>query len=205
MKTVRRSGGEGDKTRTAILDATEAIMREDGYAAVSSRRIAERAHLRPSLVHYHFGTMEDLFLALYRRAQDAYFARHVKTLTSDNPLTSLWEFNTEMSGTVLVLEFIAMASHHKAIREEIKRSGEIVRALEAAFFSRMLERLGLDQEDYPPAVLSFLIAAAARAFVTEETLGISAGHAEVLDFLRRRLRELETKRRERASEAGAPT
>jgi AcrR family transcriptional regulator len=193
MKTVRRSGGEGDRTRTAILDATESIMREEGYAAVSSRRVAERAGLQPSLVHYHFGTMEDLFLALYKRTEDAYLARHVKALTADNTLTSLWEFNTDMSGTVLVLEFIALASHHKAVRDEIKRSGEIVRNIETAFFSRLLERLGVSEDDYPPAVLSFVIAAVARAFVTEETLGISTGHAEVLAFLRRRLRELESR------------
>lgn len=204
MKTARRNGGDGDKTRTAILDATEAIMREEGYAAVSSRRVAERAKLQPSLVHYHFGTMEDLFLALYARTRDVYFAEHIKALTSDKPLTSLWDFNTDLSGTVLVLEFIAMATHSKAMRDELRRSGEIVRSIETSFFAKLLERLGFDPADTPPAALSFMIAAAARAFVTEETLGISAGHADVRALMRRRLGELEAQARDpQAHRAGS--
>ena len=47
----------GDKTKTtreAILDAAEAIMVEQGYAAVTFRLVEERAGLKSKLVHYHF-------------------------------------------------------------------------------------------------------------------------------------------------------
>ena len=43
--------------------------------------------------------------------------------------------------------------------------------------------------------------AAARALVTEDTLGISSGHAEVRSFFERRLRALPKKRIEPASDA----
>jgi AcrR family transcriptional regulator len=202
MKQGRRNGGDGAKTRAAILDATEALMREEGYAAVSSRRVAERAGLRPSLVHYHFGSMEELFLALNKRAQDEYFARHIKALTSENPLRALWEFLSDPSGTELVLELIALANHHKTLRDELARSGEMVRTIETAFFTRILEGLGVDQQELPPAVLSFLIAGAARAFVTESTIGYSLGHEEVLAFVERRLAEMEAKGRDRRPQGG---
>lgn len=202
MKPGRRNGSDGAKTRDAILDATEALMREEGYAAVSSRRVAERAGLRPSLVHYHFGSMEDLFLALYKRTQDRYFERHIKALTAANPIRALWEFSADPSGTELVLEFIALGSHNRAIREEIARSGEVVRKIEIAFFTRMLEDYGIDQAEYPASVISFLIAGASRAFVTETTLGISTGHSDVLAFFERRLRDLEASR-DRTSQADA--
>jgi AcrR family transcriptional regulator len=202
MKPGRRNGNEGARTRAAILDATEALMREEGYASVSSRRVAERAGLRPSLVHYHFGSMEELFLALNKRAQDEFFAKHIKALTSPNPLRSLWDFLSDPSGTELVLELIALASHHKALRDELARSGEIVRTIEIAFFTRILEALGVDQKDFPPGVLSFLIAGAARAFVTESTIGYSVGHAEVLDFVERWLAKAEARGRDRAAEEG---
>jgi AcrR family transcriptional regulator len=194
MKPNRKEGGEGAKTRCAILDATEAIMRQEGYGAVSSRRIAERANLQPSLVHYHFGSMEELFLALNKRAQDEFFAKHIKALTSPDPVRALWDFLTDLSETKLVLELIALASHHEALREELARSGEIVRNIEVAFLSRILDEFGVDKEAFPPAVLSFLIAGAARAYVTEETIGVRTGHAEVLAFIERRLRELSPKR-----------
>ena len=45
-------------------------MLEEGYAAVTSRRVAAQAGLKPQLVHYYFRTMDDLFLAAYRRRAD---------------------------------------------------------------------------------------------------------------------------------------
>ena len=42
-------------------------MLEEGYAAVTSRRVAAKANLKPQLVHYYFRTMDDLFLAIHRR------------------------------------------------------------------------------------------------------------------------------------------
>ena len=45
-------------------------MRDEGYAAVTSRRVAEQAGLKPQLVHYYFRTMDDLFLEMFRRGAD---------------------------------------------------------------------------------------------------------------------------------------
>ena len=61
---ARRFGLENSKTRTHLLDAAEQLMREEGYAAVTSRRVAAKAGLKPQLVHYYFRTMDDLFIAL---------------------------------------------------------------------------------------------------------------------------------------------
>src|SRR5580693_6739527 len=55
-------------TREAILAAAETIMTEEGYAAVTSRRVAEKAGLKSQLVHYYFGTMDELFVAVYERS-----------------------------------------------------------------------------------------------------------------------------------------
>src|ERR1700741_3492798 len=78
MASERRNGEESASTRTAILDATAQIMREEGYAAVRSRKVAGRAGLKSQLAHYHFGTMDELFLALYQRYEEQYFQRHAK-------------------------------------------------------------------------------------------------------------------------------
>ncbi len=68
MTTSRRIGGAPDaKNRGVLLDAAEALMLEEGYAAVTSRRVADKAGLKPQLVHYYFRTMDDLFLAVFRR------------------------------------------------------------------------------------------------------------------------------------------
>jgi TetR/AcrR family transcriptional regulator len=66
--TAERQPPKESGVRDAILDATESIMVEEGYAAVTSRRVAERAGLKSKLVHYYFRTMEDLFVAVYERS-----------------------------------------------------------------------------------------------------------------------------------------
>ena len=49
MKPERKSNEESVSTRELILDATESIMVEEGYSAVTSRRVEEKAGLDPSL------------------------------------------------------------------------------------------------------------------------------------------------------------
>ena len=50
-------------------------MIEEGYAAVTSRRLANKAGLKPQLVHYYFRTMEELFLEVFRRRAEEGSAR----------------------------------------------------------------------------------------------------------------------------------
>ena len=40
--TKRRLGSESSATRTALMDAVEAVMREDGYGALTARSVAEQ-------------------------------------------------------------------------------------------------------------------------------------------------------------------
>lgn len=189
--TARRQGGsDSAATRTAILDATAKIMREEGYAAVSSRRVAEQAGLKSQLVHYHFGTMDNLFLALFRRSEEEFLSRQVKALTSPHPIRSLWELSLE-SDTELTLEFIALAIHRKAIGAELARANELTRAIHTAVITHALGRASMVAGEIPPEVFAFLIAAITRTMVTEEALGASGAHPAVRAFVERQLEKLE--------------
>ncbi len=50
------------KTRTAIRDATYALIKEQGYDATTIEQIAERAEVSPSTVFRYFPTKEDIVL-----------------------------------------------------------------------------------------------------------------------------------------------
>ena len=67
MTSARRIGAPDAKNRALLLDAAEQLMLEEGYAAVTSRRLANKAGLKPQLVHYYFRTMEELFVEVFRR------------------------------------------------------------------------------------------------------------------------------------------
>jgi AcrR family transcriptional regulator len=177
------SSDETGRTRDAILDATESLMREEGYAAVSSRRVAERAGLKSQLVHYHFGTMDDLFLALFQRAGAQYFERHVQAMTSVDPLRALWKLIIDRTGMELIFEFMALSNHRKVIRKEIALANERTRTMQSALLTRALQLRGIAPEVCPPNVLSVVMSGIALAVVSEETIGSTIAHAETLAFI----------------------
>src|SRR5437764_10923358 len=63
----RHRATDESKTRTTLLDAAETILLEDGYASVTSRRVAERAGVNAALVYHYFDSMDGLFVELFRR------------------------------------------------------------------------------------------------------------------------------------------
>ncbi len=191
MKEAKRGAGDNAGTKKSILDATAQIMCDEGYAAVSSRRVAEVAGLKSQLVHYHFGTMENLFLALFRRAEDDFLARQVQSLTSTKPLRSLWEQSLVQSDTRLTIEFIALAIHSEAIGNELARANERTRKIHTMVASAALERAGTAAAAPSPDVLAFLIAAVSRTLVTEEAIGAVDTHPAIYAFVEACLAKLE--------------
>ena len=89
MASARRIGAPDAKNRVVLLDAAEQLLLEEGCAAVSSRRVADTAGLKPQLVHYYFRTMEDLFLAVLRRRAEEGLAVLTTALESPQPLWAL--------------------------------------------------------------------------------------------------------------------
>lgn len=60
LAQAERIAGTGDSTRDRILGAAAALVAERGWGSVRTRAVAERAGVNQALVHYHFGTMEQL-------------------------------------------------------------------------------------------------------------------------------------------------
>ena len=177
--------------KAAILDATIEIMRDEGYAAVSSRRIAERAGLKSKLVHYYFKNMDELFLAVFRRAEKRHFEAQAKALASDQPLRELWKMNTDSSNTSITAELIALANHRKSLKQEIARSSERSRKLQAAILERALKSARIDTAAMPPMLLSLVMMAISRLLAMDNVLGVTAGHQEAAAYIESFLQRLE--------------
>jgi TetR/AcrR family transcriptional regulator len=191
MASPRRIGSPDAKNRAILLDAAEQLMLEEGYAAVSSRRVASKAGLKPQLVHYYFRTMDDLFLDVFRRRGEEGLQRQAEALASAQPLRALWEFSTDPAGTALTMEFVGLANHRKAIRAEIAHYAERFRAGQIEALSSLADRYGFHPDACPPAVLAVLMTSISRVIVMEKALGMSAGHAETLALVEKQLRLLE--------------
>jgi AcrR family transcriptional regulator len=184
-----RRAEDSARTRTAILDATEAIMREEGYAAVTTRRISEKANVNLGLIHYHFGTMDDVFRALFQRT-DALIARYEGALEAANTLQLLWEAHNDLASNTVLAEFLALANHRKAIRDAIAQSIERVRTVQSALLTRILTEMGVDLTEWPPVGLALLLSGLSRAIAMETLIGVEIGHAEGLVVMKQFLDRL---------------
>ena len=107
-------------------------------------------------------------------------------LSDDEPLHALWELSSAQ-GSQLWMEFMALANHRKAIRSEIAAYNERFRDLEEATLALALRAHGVDTQEFPPLVMSMIVASLARILVLERGLGITRGHAEAQAFIDRNL------------------
>ena len=191
MATARRIGAPDSKTRARLLDATEQLMLEEGYAAVSSRRVAAEAGLKPQLVHYYFRTMDDLFLEVLRRRAEQNLERYERALASDRPLRALWHLTTDARGAAMTMEFAALANHRKAIRIEIARYAERFRQIQLDVLAKVLDDSGLPADQCPPVVALMTMTGISQVLALEEALGITTGHDETVAFVEQHIDQLE--------------
>jgi AcrR family transcriptional regulator len=187
---ARRAGLAREDSRTRLVEAAEQLMRGEGYAAVTSRRVATRAGLKPQLVHYYFSTMDDLFLAVMQRGIEQNNEFLFRALASAQPLQALWDFAFNPQIAVMSAEFAALANHRKSIRAQIARYGRQLRDMQISTAARVLEASGVSRDVCPPAALAIMIDLIARGLVGEAAIGMSRGHAETIALVKRYLRKL---------------
>jgi TetR/AcrR family transcriptional regulator len=189
----RRLGAHSSKTRARLVDAAEQLLLDEGYAAVTSRRVGAKADLKPQLVHYYFETMDDLLAEVFRRRADENLARVEKVLAEDLSLRSLWEINSDPRGTAFSIEFVALAKHRKAIRAEVAGYAERYRAAQLQAITAALAALEVPEEEVPPIVALLLMTGLSQVLSLERTLGVTAGHDDTGAFVADLIDRLESR------------
>ncbi|WP_106403654.1 TetR/AcrR family transcriptional regulator [Actinocorallia populi] len=191
MASPRRIGAPDAKNRAVLIDAAERLLLEEGHTAVSSRRVAARAGLKPQLVHYYFRTMEDLFLAVFRRRAEEGLEQQAKALESDQPLWALWRFSVDPRGIAMAMAFTGLAGQSETIRAEVADYSERFRAAQIEALTEILDRYEISADAPSPAALVVLLTSVSRVVMLEEALGVTTGHAEALALVEHHIRALE--------------
>jgi AcrR family transcriptional regulator len=78
-------------TRLRILAAAKAALLDVGYASLSTRGIAEAAGVPLSQIHYHFGSKQNLMLAVLDTENQQRLARQAAMYGSNLPLWKQWQ------------------------------------------------------------------------------------------------------------------
>lgn len=180
-KRVRR---EPEEARKLILSTAEKIMLDEGYAAVTVRRVAKEARLSSPLLHYYYPTADDLLVALYRQTSQHDLETLERALAAPDPIAALWSYQTDSARTALGVEFLALANHRKAIRTEIARFATHARMVQVRALEPLLDKRG---EGVSAEGASMLLTSVSRNLIMESAVGISLGHADARELVERSL------------------
>lgn len=182
MASNRRMGPQDSDTSNALLDATERVLRDEGYAAATSRRVAAEAGVKQQLVYYYFKTMDELLLATFKRRVERALARLEQDIASDTPVQAIWKNLTSVDGR-LSFEFVALANRHEGVRREVARYMTESRRMEAEAIDRQFREKGVEPGPVSPSAAAFVMYCVSLMLRREDATGITEGHADVMKLM----------------------
>ena len=175
---------------TALLDAAERLLISGGRARLSTRGVAQEARVNHGLVHYYFGSMEELLMQVLERFTSRLIARQREMYAADIPFVDkwreAWRYQEEdlSSGYPKVwFELQAMAWNEPRMGERLVAVNQEWRNVLTEAFERA--RGELNAELPPTDVLVAFVMLVAEGAQLERLLGISTGHAELLAWVDR--------------------
>ncbi len=179
VKLERRMGPPGSDNWHAMLDGAEAILRDDGHAALTSRAVAERIGVKQRLVYYYFRTMDELITEMFRRASGREIDRLNQACASDTPLRALWDIEVHTTDPRVISEFMALATRIEGLRAEVIRFIEESRRIQTDAIVSALARQS-KKSSIPPSALAMIASSVALALTREEQIGVKLGHDEMM-------------------------
>ncbi len=96
---AERRGQATADTQTAILAAARKCLLADGYANLSTRRVADAAEVPLSQIHYHFGSKRQLILAVLEAENQRLLERQREMFDAPEPLWVRWELACDFLDT----------------------------------------------------------------------------------------------------------
>ena len=171
----------------AFLDAAERLLLELGYPGVTTRRVAAEAGLNHGLVHYYFGSVENLLVRVLERFTERLTARQRALYADpDIPFLEKWRqamrylVGTDVEYEKVWLELQALAWNHPELRDRVARVNEEWRGVLTEAFAEPRERYGIEM---PLEALVSLVMTFNEGIMLERAQGITAGHRELLEWI----------------------
>ena len=189
-----------NSTAEAFLDAAERLLVEVGYAGISTRRLAAEAGANQGLVHYYFGSMDELFVQVLERFTERLVARQREMYGSDAPFIEKWrtawrfqEEDIEGGYSKIWMELQAMSWSRPEFQPRIARVNSEWRSVLREAYQHAADEYGLGDE-FPVDGLVAMTMTFGQGYALERLEGIDEGHGALLDWIERWIESLEKRR-----------
>ena len=188
-------------TAEALLDAAERLLIEVGHAGISTRRVAAEAGANQGLVHYYFGSIDELFVQVLERFTERLIARQRAMYTGEGPFLEKWraawrfqQNDLEAGYSRIWMELQALSWSRPSLRPRIAAVNAEWRSVLREAFEAAAEEYGLGGEDFPVEALVALMMTFGQGYAMERLEGIEEGHRALLDWIEEWLQGLEARR-----------
>jgi len=178
--TVARARAEA-----ALLDAAERLLVERGHAGLTTRALAAEAGVNHGLVHYYFGSLENLLARVLERFTDAMIDRQQAMYAADLPFLEKWRsamryLESDREYQKVWWELQALAWTRPELRERVAAVNAAWRSVLTEAFAEPHRRYGIEM---PLAALVSLVITFNEGMILERLSGVTTGHAELLDWI----------------------
>jgi AcrR family transcriptional regulator len=180
-KTLARMSAE-----EALLDAAERLLVEVGHGGITTRRLADEAGVNHGLVHYYFGSNENLLVRALERFTERMIDRQRDLYEADVPFAYKWRtamqylLSEDLRYQKIWMELSALSWNDAGLRERLARVNAEWRDVLRNAFAGPHEQLGLA---IPLEALVSLVITFNIGIIVERLGGIETGHRELLDWI----------------------
>ena len=179
-KTSARSNAE-----EGLLDAAERLLIEVGHAGITTRRLAQEAGLNHGLVHYYFGSVENVLVRALERFTDRLTQRQRAMYAADVPFIEKWRtamryLSEDAPYQKIWFELQALAWSHPEMSDRVARVNAEWRAVLTEAFAEPHERYGIPM---PLDALVSLVMTFNVGIMLERLSGVTEGHEVLLQSL----------------------
>jgi AcrR family transcriptional regulator len=188
VASTYRKGAQNSEVRQRLVENARQIIHEEGCSAVTAGRLARQVGLGRPTVHYYFGTIEELFVAVIRHDGDEVRKWLTEALRTGNPLRVIWNPAQELAP--LTFELIAMAIRSEAIRAETRRYTELFRDMLTEAIERYLADRNM-KTNVPPIAIGLVVQGLSQALAGDSACGVSTGHKETEALVQRWIKTFE--------------
>jgi AcrR family transcriptional regulator len=186
---VARTAAEG-----ALLDAAERLLLAEGYAAITTRRLAAEAGVNHGLVHYYFGSVENVLVRVLERFTERLIARQRAMYADpDVPFAEKWRtamryLDADREYQKVWYELQALAWNRPDLLPRVAHVHDEWRAVLTEAFAEPRERYGIP---IPLDALVTLVVTFNEGIMLERLSGVENGQRELLDWIDGWLEEAE--------------
>ena len=185
----------------AFLDAAERLLVREGAAGISTRQLAAEAGQNHGLVHYYFGSVDELLLQTLERFTGRILDRQRAMYGSDAPFHEKWRNAMSYIDADLAAgypkvwaELEALAWNNPEMRERLHAVNESWRSLLRDALAQAIEEYGLDPARFSAEAWAALVMQFNKGLLFERLLGFDRGHAELLAAIDGWLTSLEARK-----------